>query len=87
MQKIVASKREEVERQKEILPLGELRQMLADRPPTLDFDGAIRSRSCAGIAEVKRSSPSKGRIREDFDPVGIAGIYEENGAAAISILT
>jgi len=87
LQKIVENKREEVARQKEILPLGELRQMLADRPPTRDFEGAIRDRGCAVIAEVKRSSPSKGRIREDFDPVGIAGIYEDNGASAISILT
>ncbi len=87
LQKIVENKREEVARQKEILPLGELRQMLADRPPTRDFEGAIRNRDCAVIAEVKRSSPSKGRIREDFDPVGIAGIYEDNGASAISILT
>ena len=87
LQKIVENKREEVARQKEILPLGELRQMLADRPPTRDFGGAIRNRDCAVIAEVKRSSPSKGRIREDFDPVGIAGIYEDNGASAISILT
>ena len=87
LQKIVENKREEVARQKEILPLGELRQMLADRPPARDFEGAIRNRDCAVIAEVKRSSPSKGRIREDFDPVGIAGIYEDNGASAISILT
>jgi indole-3-glycerol phosphate synthase len=87
LQKIVENKREEVARQKEILPLGELRKMLADRPPTRDFEGAIRNRDCAIIAEVKRSSPSKGRIREDFDPVGIAGIYEANGASAISILT
>jgi len=87
LQKIVENKREEVARQKEILPLGELRRMLADRPPTRDFEGAIRNRDCAVIAEVKRSSPSKGRIREDFDPVGIAGIYEDNGASAISILT
>jgi len=87
LQKIVENKKEEVARQKEILPLGELRQMLADRPPTRDFDGAIRNRDCAVIAEVKRSSPSKGRIRKDFDPVGIAEIYEDNGASAISILT
>ena len=87
LQKIVDNRREEVARQKEFLPLGELRQMLADRPPTRDFEGAIRNRECAVIAEVKRSSPSKGRIREDFDPVGIAGIYEDNGASAISILT
>jgi indole-3-glycerol phosphate synthase len=87
LQKIIENKKEEIERQKKILPLGELRQMLVDRPPTRDFDGAIRNRDCAVIAEVKRSSPSKGRIREDFDPVGIAGIYEDNGASAISILT
>ncbi len=87
LQKIVENKREEVARQKGILPLGELRQMFADRPPTRDFEGAIRDRDCAVIAEVKRSSPSKGRIRKDFDPVGIAGIYEDNGASAISILT
>jgi indole-3-glycerol phosphate synthase len=87
LQKIVENKREEVARQKEILPLGELRQLLADRPPTRDFEGAIRNPDCAVIAEVKRSSPSKGRIREDFNPVGIAGIYEDNGASAISILT
>jgi indole-3-glycerol phosphate synthase len=87
LQKIVENKKEEVARQKEILPLAELRQMLADRPPTRNFAGAIRDRDCAVIAEVKRSSPSKGRIREDFDPVGIAGIYEANGASAISILT
>jgi len=87
LQKIVENKREEVARQKEILPLGELRQMLADRPPTRDFEGAIRDRGCAVIAEVKRSSPSKGLIREDFNPIEIAGIYEDNGASAISILT
>jgi indole-3-glycerol phosphate synthase len=87
LQKIIKNRREEVARQKEILPIAELRQMLADRPPTRDFEGAIRHRDCAVIAEVKRSSPSKGRIREDFNPVEIAGIYEDHGAAAISILT
>ncbi|HET6489267.1 MAG TPA: indole-3-glycerol phosphate synthase TrpC [Syntrophales bacterium] len=87
LQKIIANKREELARQKEILPLAELRQMLADSPPARDFEGALRSPGCAVIAEVKRSSPSKGRIREDFDPIGIAGIYEDHGASAISILT
>jgi indole-3-glycerol phosphate synthase len=87
LQRIVENKRQELARRKEILPIGELRQMLSDCPPTRDFQGALRHRDCAVIAEIKRSSPSKGRIREDFDPVEIAGIYEENGAAAISVLT
>lgn len=87
LQKIIENKRDEIARQKEILPLAELRQMLADRIPTRDFAGAIRGRDCAVIAEVKRSSPSKGRIRADFDPVAIARIYEANGASAVSILT
>lgn len=87
LQEIIENKKEEVARQKAILPLAELRPMLADRPPARDFAGAIRGRDCAVIAEVKRSSPSKGRIREDFDPVAIARAYEQNGAAAVSVLT
>lgn len=87
LQKIVENKKDEIVRQKEILPLAELRQLLTDRTPTRDFAGAIRGRDCAVIAEVKRSSPSQGRIREDFDPVAIARMYEENGASAVSVLT
>ena len=87
LQKIVENKLAELEQQKQILPLGELRQVLADVPPTLDFEKAIRGRACAVIAEIKRSSPSKGRIREDFDPVQIARTYELYGASALSVLT
>ena len=87
LRKIVENRQKEVAQQKKILPLGEMRQMLADRPPTFDFEKAIRSRACAVIAEVKRSSPSKGRIREDFDPVKIARTYELCGASALSVLT
>jgi len=87
LQKIIDNRRSEVARQKEILPHSELRRMLADRPPTRDFAGALRGRGCAVIAEVKRSSPSKGRIRDDFDPASIARTYEESGASAVSILT
>lgn len=87
LRKIVENKIEELEQQKQILPLTELRQMLDDLPATLDFKSSIRGRTCTIIAEVKRSSPSKGRIREDFDPVRIARTYELYGASALSILT
>jgi len=85
--RIVENKKEEVARQRRILPSEELRRMLADRPPTRDFAAALQGPGCAVIAEVKRSSPSKGLIREDFDPVEIAGLYAKNGASAVSILT
>ena len=87
LQKILEAKREEIKERKAVLPLSELKQRLAGCPPPLDFEAAIRSRDRALVAEVKRSSPSRGRIREDFDPVAIARIYEEGGAAAVSVLT
>jgi len=87
LEKILEGKKEEVAGQKGLLPLSDLKRRLAEIPSPLDFREAVRSRACALIAEVKRSSPSKGRIREDFDPVAIARIYAENGAAAVSVVT
>jgi indole-3-glycerol phosphate synthase len=52
-----------------------------------DFRGALAGRSPAIIAEVKKASPSKGVLSEDFDPVRIARAYQEGGAAALSVLT
>jgi indole-3-glycerol phosphate synthase len=87
LQKILETKREELAGRKALFPLSELKPRCRESPPPLDFAGAIRRRRTALIAEVKRSSPSRGRIREDFHPVAIARIYAEGGAAAVSVLT
>ena len=85
---IVAHKQEEVKIQKSQLPLSELRKTLRDMTPTRDFKAAISTPGQISlIAEVKKASPSKGIIREDFDPIAIAQIYQSSGAAAISVLT
>lgn len=88
LDKIVATKRQEIAAAKSVLPEVELRARIKDTPPRKDFFGAL---AVAGpiklIAEVKKASPSKGIIRADFDPVAVARIYEQNGASCISVLT
>ena len=85
---IVAHKREELKRDKENTPLQTLKSRLYDLPPTRDFRAALVPPGTVNlIAEVKKRSPSKGIIREDFDPVKIAKTYTRNGASAISVLT
>jgi indole-3-glycerol phosphate synthase len=87
LDRIVAAKHQEVASLKANQPLSQLKGTIEELPPTRDFRGAINNSGCSIIAEVKRSSPSKGRIREEFDPVQIAAIYQTNGALAISVLT
>ncbi len=87
LDRIVEVKREEVARLKSSTSLDAMKQAALDRPAPRNFEAAVSGADCAVIAEVKRSSPSKGRIRDDFDPLAIASLYEENGAAAISVLT
>ena len=85
---IVAHKRIELEDDKQRMPLDTLKRKIRDLPPTRDFRAALSTpNSIHLIAEVKKKSPSKGIIRADFDPVGIARTYAENGASAISVLT
>ncbi len=72
---------------KKRLPLAEVRRLAKAQPPPLDLAEALRGDGVRLIAEVKKASPSRGVIREDFNPVAIAGIYAAGGAAAISVLT
>jgi indole-3-glycerol phosphate synthase len=87
LDRIVANKREELAAAVAKTPLEELRARLQDAPALRDFAGALRMPGIALIAEVKKASPSRGVLREDFDHVAIARHYAEAGAAAISVLT
>jgi len=88
LDRIMATKREEIERAKVFASEDHLRRLADRQPSPRDFLGAIRKADeIALIAEVKKASPSKGVIRETFDPVAIARIYEQHGAACISVLT
>lgn len=91
---IVLHKKNELAQFKSKNPLAELKDSIEELPPTRDFEGALLQPSSPGgrpsiriIAEIKKASPSRGLIRSDFDPVGIACDYQKNGAAALSVLT
>ncbi|CAN6911383.1 unnamed protein product, partial [Brassica oleracea] len=92
LEEIVWNKDKEVTLMKEKRPLYTLKKALETVPPPRDFIGALRSAhqrtGLPGlIAEVKKASPSRGILREDFDPVAIAQAYEKGGAACLSVLT
>jgi indole-3-glycerol phosphate synthase len=88
LDKIVATKRQEIAQAKSAVPEALVRQRLAEAPPVRNFLAALSSAPPIRlIAEVKKASPSKGVIRADFDPVAIAQIYEQHGASCISVLT
>lgn len=89
LEEIVWYKEKEVDRLRDRIPLLELRKQVKDLPPPRDFLAAIKQGKTkpALIAEVKKASPSKGTIREDFNPTAIALAYEQGGASCLSVLT
>jgi indole-3-glycerol phosphate synthase len=89
LEKIVWEKDREVTSARERVSLDQLKKQVAELPPTRDFLAALKAacRKPAVIAEVKKASPSKGVIREDFDPVAIAQGYAAGGASCLSVLT
>jgi indole-3-glycerol phosphate synthase len=88
LDRIVAAKCREIEEARARTPAADLERRLADAPPVRDFRAALEAPGGVRVvAEVKKASPSAGLLRADFDPVAIARIYEQHGAACVSVLT
>ena len=87
LDQIVTDNLRELEARKRSFTLEELKRVVLEQPPPLDFASALRGDCIQLIAEVKKASPSKGVMRPNFNPVEIAQTYASNGASAISVLT
>jgi indole-3-glycerol phosphate synthase len=91
LERILATKRREVEAGRGAKPLAEIERAARAAPPARGFEAAIRRdaarKRAAVIAEIKRASPSRGTIRADLDVGAIARSYEAHGASCLSVLT
>jgi indole-3-glycerol phosphate synthase len=91
LRRILATKRAELEAARVAVPMAEMERRARAAPVPRDFAGALRAKIAAGgpavIAEIKRASPSKGLLRDPYDPAAIARSYAAAGAACLSVLT
>jgi indole-3-glycerol phosphate synthase len=87
LDKIVAARRESIAHRKRVLPDVALKLAAKDLPPALDFATALSRPGYNVIAELKKGSPSRGIIRENYNPAALASLLEAAGAAALSVLT
>ena len=91
LERILATKREEIAAASKAAPFDLVDRRARSRGDVRDFAGTLRRRVDAGqpavIAEIKKASPSKGVLRERFDPAAIARSYAQHGAACLSVLT
>lgn len=87
LDQIVEKKKLQLEQEKKHISLSEMIELSKEKREIRDFEGALRIDDIAVISEIKKASPSKGVIKEDFDPVKTAIDYEKSPFNAISVLT
>src|SRR5947209_3982563 len=91
LERIIAVKRDEIAAARPKRSAGDLRELARGQSAPRGFAAALRAKIARGdagvIAEVKKASPSKGVLREHFDPAAIAASYAAHGAACLSVLT
>ena len=91
LKKILARKQQEIVDRSNVRPMAQLLEQIASASAPRGFATALEAKLAVGqsavIAEIKKASPSKGVIREDFDPAAIAKSYAKGGAACLSVLT
>jgi len=87
LDRIVEARRADVQQRKPMLSLAGLRMAVKNAAPPRDFAAALSREGLKVVAELKKASPSRGVLRENYDPAALALDYERAGAAAISVLT